>query len=61
MPWLVALVLTAIVWSAYFISVLISVRDKTGANIGMGLIFAVSPFVIAGAALLANQLARNRS
>jgi hypothetical protein len=61
LPWLVALILTAAVWCAYFASVLIAVRDETGAPIGMGMILTVSPFVIAAAALFANRLTRKRS
>jgi len=51
LPWVIAAVLTICFWTAYFASVLISARDRTGANIGMGLIMFVSPFIIGGIAL----------
>ena len=60
-PWIVAGILTACVWGAYFVSVLIAARDRTGANIGIGLLLLVSPLVIAGGAFIAAKFTRTRS
>ena len=56
LPWLVAAVLTVCLWSAFFYSVWLAARLQTGANIGMGLLLLASPFIIAGAALMAAKL-----
>jgi hypothetical protein len=61
LPWIVGIALTLCFWAAFFASTLVAARDKTGANIGMGLIMFVSPFLIAGGALLAARLGRAHS
>lgn len=60
-PWLAAAVLTILFWAAFFVSVLISARDGTGANIGMGLVMFVSPLVIGGGAWLVSHLTTDRA
>ena len=61
MPWLVAVGLTLGFWIVFFVSVLISARDGTGANIGMGLIMLVSPIPIASGAWIAAKVSSRRS
>ena len=61
LPWLFALVLTVCFWSALFYSGWLAARDQTGANIGMGWLMLASPFLIAGGAFIAAELARVRS
>ena len=56
--WLTAITLTLIFWTALFVSVLVSLRDRTGVNIGMGWIMLLSPLLIGGGARLAAQLTR---
>lgn len=61
MPWLVATGLTIGFWVAFFVSILIGLRDGTGVNIGMGLIMLVSPIPIACGAWIAASVSSRRS
>ncbi|MGH6658284.1 MAG: hypothetical protein ACREBM_01390, partial [Sphingomicrobium sp.] len=61
LPWLVAILLTLCFWSAYFVTILLGARDGTGANIGIGLIMLLSPFVIGVGAWVAAERSKNRS
>jgi hypothetical protein len=45
LPWLVAVLLTALFWGALAASVIISAREQSGVNIGMGMAMLASPFV----------------
>ena len=54
-PWIVAIVLTACFWSALIASVVVSVRDQSGVNFGMGLVMLASPFVVTAGAWWAVQ------
>lgn len=54
-PWLVAVLLTALFWGALAVSVIISARDQSGVNIGMGLAMLASPFVTTLATWAANR------
>ena len=60
LPWLVAALLTVCFWGAYFASGLIAARERTGANIGMGLLMLLSPAVIAGGAWAAVKVPYRR-
>ena len=57
-PWIVAATLTACFWGALIASVIISVRDRSGVNFGMGLVMLASPFVVTAAAWFAVQATR---
>jgi len=55
LPWIVAVGLTACFSAALILSILASVRDQSGANIGMGWLMIAWPFVVTGGAWLAVQ------
>lgn len=57
LPWLIAIVLTALFWGAVEVSAVISARDQTGVNFGMLPVMLASPFVITFGAWLANRRA----
>ncbi len=60
LPWFVAVILTACFWGAYFASAVIAARDRSGANIGMGLVMFISPLVIGSGAWIAAKVTRSR-
>ena len=60
LPWAVAVVLSACFWGALSASIIISARDQTGVNFGMGLVMLGSPFVVTGGAWLALQSTKRR-
>jgi hypothetical protein len=54
-PWFVAIVFTALFWSAFIGSAIIGTRDQSGVNFGMGMVMLASPFVTTLAAWLSNR------
>lgn len=51
LPWVVGVILTAAFWGTYFVA---SVASRSGdANIGLGLLMLISPFIVAASAFLA--------
>lgn len=56
-PWLVAVVLSCLFWGALIVSVIVSAREQSGVNFGMGLVMLASPFVITAAAWACNRQA----
>ncbi|ASR51419.1 hypothetical protein B5J99_08035 [Blastomonas fulva] len=57
--WLIAGVLTAIVWSLPSLDQLVR-KGEGGANIGLGIFMLISPLLILGGALAARAAARRR-
>jgi hypothetical protein len=58
LPWVVAIVTTACFWGALIVSILMSVRDKSGVNFGMGLLMLASPLIVTACAWVAVQVVR---
>jgi hypothetical protein len=55
LPWSVAIALTALFWGALIVSVIVSLRDHSGVNFGMGLVMLASPFITTLGAWLAKR------
>lgn len=59
-PWIVGLAMTAALWGYYFFD---GIRyhfsgDRSGANIGLGLLMIVSPIIISAACFVTDRIQR---